>query len=90
MAFIRCLLGVAKFAAFTSLLFCRPFIRIVFGVATKISLICLLFIAAFERSQTTPMFAFLYAGLASTAILWLYDELLKLVGPDGFEIVTSV
>lgn len=90
MPFVRCLLEIAKFAVFTSLLFCRPFVRIIFGVTAKVSLVCLLFIVAFERSQTTPMLAFLYAGLGSTAVLWLYDELLTLVGPDGFQIVTSV
>ena len=90
MMFVRYLLQIAKFAVFTSLLFCRPFIRIAFGVTAKVSLVCLIFIVAFERDQTTPMFAFLYAGLGSTAILWLYDELLTLVGPDGFEIVASV
>lgn len=83
-------LHTLKFILFTALLFVRPVIRVGCGSIAGLSLFCSLFIFTFMRHETTPLFAFLWIGLGMTAILWLYDVLIMLVAPDGFQLIITV
>lgn len=90
MNLMQSLLQTFKFIVFTALLFVRPVIRAVCGGMAGISLFCSLFIFSFMRHETTPLFAFLWIGLGMTAILWLYDILILLVAPEGFQLITAI
>lgn len=79
---LRLSFNLVRFVLFSLLVFMRPVVGLVLGLASGLCLFAFLFCVLFARQQHTPIWAFLGTGIVSTMLLWFYDVLLLSLAPD--------
>ena len=82
-------LWLVRYALFIVMVFLRPVVSFVFGSAAALFLLGLIFGLWMARDKHTMLWAFFGMGVASTAILFLYDALLLMLVPDRFPMLLA-
>lgn len=84
------MLGKAiKFSLFSLLMFIRPFVNVILGLFSGLSLLVFLFCLLFKREEQQVMWSMLGMGLGATMLVWGYDALITFLAPDDFVLITE-
>ena len=83
------LFHLVRFVLFSTLMFFRPVVTVIFSLFSGLCLFGFLFCLLFARTQTIPLWAFLGAGITSTITLWIYDAMLSFLAPDNTVLIVQ-